>query len=110
MLVTYIIDYRCGTYVRQCFVPAATDMIRCLIDLLQGDPDMPFGRSLSEGLEENLSLKLFPSVVDDLVGVWCISALAEDKLAIVHMVCPGSILPRKMKVGSKRRSIRKRHK
>jgi hypothetical protein len=84
-LYTFIMEYAGGTYVSQVNAPAPESA--CVkwaqsLDVSEVDGlDLNGKESLVEQMREET-----PTPLEDLVNVWCKSALVRDELAIINLV------------------------
>lgn len=86
-LYTIILDFRGGTYVSQVEASDEVDATRRWASLLAGEK--PLGRSspyLAKAVLRDQDNGDYPTPLDGLAGVWCVTALCGGDLAIANVV------------------------
>ncbi len=81
---TFLMEFKGGTYVSQISAPfeSVCHKWACTFDA-SGIPG--FGESQRELLVKEFKSEI-PTAVKGVFGVWCVSAMIDDGLAIVHFV------------------------
>lgn len=84
MLYTFVLDWNGGTFVSQCESSCVVDAIKIWSEKF---PVESIGASVESGPNFLASLESErPIPVGGLTSVWCVSALIEDSLALIHIV------------------------
>lgn len=84
-LFTILLDYRGGTYLRQIRAGSPVAACRKWARNLEPKHVYKLGESGKRDIVKRLELGSF-FAVDDLMNVWCTSAIARGQLALIHVV------------------------